>query len=153
MKEESFSSLDLGLVSVRDFVRVFPFYFAWDAKDIITESGASLLKSAHWQHRAPGCRITHSVSKRIFMMSGHERRLMWLGLGEAGMNLALSLMLVLLFQKVVSFAVESLVPSVFFGWCLLWPWVARDVSLHLLLTGGLESGCVQLKAPAQAVSS
>src|SRR5688572_10877287 len=27
--------------------------------------------------------ITQSVSKRIFMMSGHERRLMWLGVGEA----------------------------------------------------------------------
>jgi hypothetical protein len=27
--------------------------------------------------------ITHSVSKRIFMMTGHQRKLMWLGVGEA----------------------------------------------------------------------
>ena len=44
MNGESSSTLDYGHVSMRDFVRVFPFYFAWDANDIITESGASLLK-------------------------------------------------------------------------------------------------------------
>ena len=35
-----------------------------------------------------------------------------------------------MFQNVVSVAVGSLIPTLFFGWCLLWPWVARDVSLH-----------------------
>lgn len=74
--------------------------------------------------------LTHSVSKRIYMMSGHERRLMWLGLGEAAVNLALSITLALIFKNVVSVAVGSLIPTLFFGWCLLWPWVARDVSLH-----------------------
>ena len=74
--------------------------------------------------------LTHSVSKRIYMMTGHERRLMWLGLGEAGLNLALSITLALLFQNVVSVAVGSLIPTIFFGWGLLWPWVARDVSLR-----------------------
>lgn len=74
--------------------------------------------------------LTHSVSKRIYMMTGHERRLMWLGLGEAAVNLALSITLALVFQNVVSVAVGSLIPTIFFGWCLLWPWVARDVSLR-----------------------
>ena len=74
--------------------------------------------------------LTHSVSKRIYMMTGHERRLMWLGLGEAAVNLALSITLALVFQNVVSVAIGSLIPTLFFGWCLLWPWVAKDVSLH-----------------------
>ncbi|WP_395745867.1 lipopolysaccharide biosynthesis protein [Prosthecobacter sp.] len=73
--------------------------------------------------------LTHSVSKRIYMMTGHERRLMWMGLGEAAANLVLSISLALLFQNVVSVAVGSLIPSLFFGWFLLWPWVARDVRL------------------------
>ncbi|MFC5453428.1 lipopolysaccharide biosynthesis protein [Prosthecobacter fluviatilis] len=73
--------------------------------------------------------LTHSVSKRIYMMTGHERRLMWLGLGEAVANLALSITLALLLRNVMGVAIGSLVPSLFFGWFLLWPWVARDVSL------------------------
>jgi len=75
------------------------------------------------------CIITHSVSKRIFMMCGHERRLMWLGLGESAANLILSVGLVLYFRNVVCVAVGSLVPSLFFGWVYLWPWMARDVNL------------------------
>jgi hypothetical protein len=43
--------------------------------------------------------LTHSVSKRIYMMTGHERRLMWLGIGEAVANLALSITLVLIFPQ------------------------------------------------------
>ena len=74
--------------------------------------------------------LTHSVSKRIYMMTGHERSLMWMGLGEAVVNLVLSITLALVFQNVVSVAVGSLIPTVFFGWGLLWPWVARDVSLR-----------------------
>ena len=35
------------------------------------------------------------------MMSGHERRLMWLGVGEAVANLVLSIALVLAFRSVV----------------------------------------------------
>ncbi len=74
--------------------------------------------------------LTHSVSKRIYMMTGHERRLMWLGLGEAAVNLSLSITLALLFQNVVGVAVGSLIPAAFFGWCLLWPWVARDLQIR-----------------------
>ena len=73
--------------------------------------------------------LTQSVSKRIFMMTGHERRLMWLGLGEAGMNLLLSVLLVLYYQNVVSVAVGSLVATFVFGWFIIWPWAAREASL------------------------
>src|ERR1041385_8097823 len=48
--------------------------------------------------------LTQSCTKRIFMMCGHEKRLMWLGLGEAMMNLALSVGLVLIFKNVVCVA-------------------------------------------------
>lgn len=71
--------------------------------------------------------LTHSVSKRIYMMTGHERRLMWLGVGEAVANLALSIALVMIFRNVVAVAVGSLIPTLYFGWCKLWPWMARDI--------------------------
>lgn len=73
--------------------------------------------------------LTQSVTKRIFMMSGHERRLMWLGVGEALLNLVLSLALVLYFKNVVCVAIGSLVATFFFGWFCLWPWAAREASL------------------------
>lgn len=73
--------------------------------------------------------LTHGVSKRIFMMTGHERRLMWLGLGEAIANLALSIVLILTFRSVVGVALGSLVPTLAFGWFRLWPWVAKEAGL------------------------
>ncbi|MBK8040807.1 MAG: oligosaccharide flippase family protein [Verrucomicrobiaceae bacterium] len=76
--------------------------------------------------------LTHSVSKRIYMMTGHERRLMWLGIGEAVANLALSITLVLVFRNVVSVAVGSLIPTLYFGWFKLWPWMSRDIGISPL---------------------
>ncbi|MFN0078821.1 MAG: lipopolysaccharide biosynthesis protein [Prosthecobacter sp.] len=73
--------------------------------------------------------LTHSVSKRIYMMTGHERRLMWLGIGEAVANLAISITLVLIFRSVISVAVGSLIPTLIFGWFVLWPWMARDADM------------------------
>ena len=70
--------------------------------------------------------ITHSVSKRIFMMCGHEKKLMLFGVGEAVFNLVLSVSLILIFQNVISVAVGSLIPTLFFGWFFLWPWMARE---------------------------
>lgn len=70
--------------------------------------------------------LTHSVSKRIFIMTGHERRLMWLGLGEAAANLAISVTLVLATKSVISVAIGSLIPTLYFGWVHLWPWMARE---------------------------
>ncbi|MGZ8937598.1 MAG: lipopolysaccharide biosynthesis protein [Limisphaerales bacterium] len=73
--------------------------------------------------------LTQSVSKRIFMMCGHERRLMWLGVGEALLNLALSIALLAYYRNVVSVAVGSLVATFVFGWFALWPWAAREANL------------------------
>ena len=70
--------------------------------------------------------ITHSVSKRIFMMTGHERKLMWLGVGEAGANLGISIGLALWLKTVVAVALGSLIPTLWFGWVHLWRWMARE---------------------------
>jgi O-antigen/teichoic acid export membrane protein len=73
--------------------------------------------------------LTQSVSKRIFMMTGHERRLMWLGTGEALLNLALSVALVHYYKNVVCVAVGSLIATFAFGWFSIWPWAAREANL------------------------
>lgn len=73
--------------------------------------------------------LTQSVSKRIFMMTGHERRLMWLGVGEALLNLGLSIVLLSIYRNVVSVAVGSLIATFVFGWFSLWPWAAREANL------------------------
>ena len=73
--------------------------------------------------------LTQSVSKRIFMMCGHEKRLMWLGVGEAAMNLGLSVAFIFMFKNVVSVAVGSLLASCFFGWLFLWPWAAKEAGI------------------------
>jgi O-antigen/teichoic acid export membrane protein len=73
--------------------------------------------------------VTQSVSKRIFVMCGHERRLMFLTVGETVLNLALSIGLVLYFRQVIWVAVASLTASIIFGWFFLWPWSAREANL------------------------
>lgn len=73
--------------------------------------------------------LTQSVSKRIFMMCGHEKRLMWLGLGEALMNLGLSIALLMIFKNVLAVAAGSLIATCFFGWLFLWPWAAREAGI------------------------
>lgn len=76
--------------------------------------------------------LTQSVSKRIFMMAGHEKRLTWLGMGEAALNLALSLGLVLVYRNVLCVAIGSLVATFIFGWFLVWPWAARQANTTAL---------------------
>ncbi len=73
--------------------------------------------------------ITQSVPKRIFMVCGHEKRLMWLSLGEAFTNLILSVGLVLYFKNVVCVAVGSLIATTIFGWFFLWPWAAKEANI------------------------
>ena len=73
--------------------------------------------------------VTQSVSKRIYMMCGHERRLMALGLGEAILNLGLSVGLVLYYRNILCVALGSLVSTFIFGWGFLWPWAAREAQL------------------------
>lgn len=70
--------------------------------------------------------LTHSVSKRLFMMCGHERRLLRLNVLEAVANVLLSVVLILLFRHVVAVAVGSLIPALYVGWFKLWPWMARE---------------------------
>lgn len=72
--------------------------------------------------------LTQSVSKRIFMMTGHEKRLMWLGVGEAVLNLGLSIGLILYYRNVLCVAIGSLCATFFFGWFLIWPWAAREAN-------------------------
>jgi hypothetical protein len=76
--------------------------------------------------------ITHWVFKRMFLMAGQERRVMWLGLGEAAVNLALSLTLTLQFRSILGVAVGSLVPTLLVGWGVLWGWVAVETGLSRL---------------------
>lgn len=72
---------------------------------------------------------THSVFQRIYMMTGHERKLTRLGLTEAVMNLTLSITLILVFKNVVCVAIGSLIPTLYIGWVHLWPWLARDAQM------------------------
>lgn len=73
--------------------------------------------------------ITHSISKKIFMMCGHEKRLTQLSVAEAIFNLVLSVTLVLVFKNVIAVAVGSLIPSLIIGWGYLWPWAAKDAGV------------------------
>jgi O-antigen/teichoic acid export membrane protein len=73
--------------------------------------------------------LTQSVSKRVFMMCGHEKRLTVLALGEALLNLALSIVLVIYFRNILCVAIGSLISSSIFGWWFLWPWAAREANL------------------------
>lgn len=74
--------------------------------------------------------ITHSISKKIFMMCGHERRLTQLSVIEAVMKLILTIGLVYYFKSVVVVAIGSLIPSLIIGWGYLWPWAAKDAGLN-----------------------
>jgi O-antigen/teichoic acid export membrane protein len=75
--------------------------------------------------------ITHSVPKKVFMMTGHERRLTIFSTFEALANLILSVTLVLIFKAqgftypILGVAIGSLIPSVVIGWFFLWPWASR----------------------------
>jgi O-antigen/teichoic acid export membrane protein len=73
--------------------------------------------------------VTQSVSKRIFMMCGHERRLMKFSVGEAALNLALSIGLVLYFKNVLCVALGSLISTMIFGWFFIWPLAAREAEM------------------------
>jgi O-antigen/teichoic acid export membrane protein len=73
--------------------------------------------------------LTQSCTKRIFMMCGHEKRLMWLGLGEALMNLGLSIAFIHYFKSVLAVAAGSLLATCFFGWVFIWPWAAKEAGI------------------------
>jgi hypothetical protein len=71
----------------------------------------------------------------MFMMCGQERRLMWQGLAEAALNILFSVSLTLLLvhrnwqvDAVIGVAAGSVLPTILFGWGLLWRWAAREVN-------------------------
>lgn len=79
--------------------------------------------------------LTHLVFKKMFMMCGQERRLMWQGLAEAALNILFSVSLTLLLvhrnwqvDAVIGVAAGSVLPTILFGWGLLWRWAAREVN-------------------------
>ncbi|MFO1498392.1 MAG: hypothetical protein U1G07_08375 [Verrucomicrobiota bacterium] len=63
------------------------------------------------------------------MMCGHEKRLTALSVGEALLNLGLSVVLVWVSRNLVYVAVGSLIASFIFGWFFLWPWAAGQAEL------------------------
>ena len=73
--------------------------------------------------------LTHWVFKRMFLMAGQERRMMWQGVAEAFCNLALSIGLTLALRSMVGVALGSVIPTVLFGWGLLWGWAAKEAQL------------------------
>lgn len=77
--------------------------------------------------------LTHLVFKKMFMMCGQERRLMWQGLGEAALNILFSVGLTWLLMRggsgnhaIIGVAAGSVLPTVLFGWGLLWRWAAEE---------------------------
>lgn len=73
--------------------------------------------------------LTHWVFKRMFLMAGQERRMMWQGVAEALSNLALSIAFTLVLRSIVGVALGSVIPTVLFGWGLLWGWAAKEAQL------------------------
>ena len=73
--------------------------------------------------------MTHWVFKRMFLMAGQERRMMKQGVTEALCNLVLSIGLTMALHSMVGVALGSVIPTVFFGWCVLWGWAAKEAQL------------------------
>lgn len=83
---------------------------------------------------------THATTKRIFVMTGHERRLLRFGVIEAVANLALSITFIKLWPHPASVAVGSLIPTLVLGWFALWPWAAREAGMSAWALLGKTSG-------------
>jgi hypothetical protein len=81
--------------------------------------------------------LTHLVFKRMFMMCGQERRLMWQGTGEAALNILFSAGLTLLLVNrgwgnaaIIGVAAGSVLPTMLFGWGLLWRWASKAADVR-----------------------
>ena len=73
--------------------------------------------------------LTHWVYKRMFMMAGLEKRMMWQGVSEAAANVVLSVGLTYWFKSYLGVAWGSVIPTLFFGWGILWGWAAKEAEL------------------------
>ena len=76
-----------------------------------------------------GLTVTHWVFKKMYLMAGQERRMMWQGIAEAAANVSLAVSLTLAFRSIVAVALAALLPAVVFGWGLLWRWTAREAGV------------------------
>lgn len=74
--------------------------------------------------------LTNSCSKRILMMCGHEKPLLWISVGDALVNVALSVTLVLAFNLgVLGVALGTLVPTIVIGWFIVLPLTMKRLEL------------------------
>jgi O-antigen/teichoic acid export membrane protein len=94
---------------------------------------------------------THLMFKKMFIMAGQERRMMRHGVLEATANVVLSVLLTLWLRNILGVALGSLIPTVLFGWLLLWPWAAKEADLspwrlfnHIVLSA--FKGCLPMLA-------
>lgn len=78
---------------------------------------------AFWAY---GYVVAQDVYKRIALMGGQEKRLMWTGLVEASTNLGLSVLFVTLGWGMVGVAVGTLLPGTLLGWACYWRWSAQQ---------------------------
>lgn len=76
--------------------------------------------------------LTHWVFKRMYMMAGQERRMMWQGLLEALANIVAGIAFTLATGSVIGVALGALIPGLLFGWGQLWGWAAREAALSRL---------------------
>ncbi|MGE9294533.1 MAG: oligosaccharide flippase family protein, partial [Puniceicoccales bacterium] len=74
--------------------------------------------------------LTNSCTKRVLMMCGHEKSLLWLSLLDAGLNLGVSIVLALT-VGLVGVAVGTLVPTMLVGWLFIIPLTLRYIRLGL----------------------
>ena len=74
--------------------------------------------------------LTNSCSKRVLMMIGESRQLLWISLSEGIANVVLSVILV--YQiGVLGVAVGTLIPTVLIGWLWVVPLTIRNLGLPL----------------------
>lgn len=74
--------------------------------------------------------MTNSVAKRVLMMCGWERKLLWASLADATVNLGLSLLLVPHFG-IAGVAIGTLIPTVIIGWLWVLPLAARFAGMSV----------------------
>jgi O-antigen/teichoic acid export membrane protein len=105
--------------------------------------------------------LSSSCSKRILMMCGWERKLMWASLVDAGANLVLSLVLVRSLG-IAGVAIGTFVPTLLVGWLWILPLTAKFSHLstgrflataylpawRTLLAAGVMLGLLLWLAPA-----
>jgi O-antigen/teichoic acid export membrane protein len=74
--------------------------------------------------------LTNSCTKRILMMCGYEKKLLYVSLVEAGANFVISVCLALTIGM-VGVAIGSLVPTVLVGWLWVLPMALKYTDLKL----------------------